>query len=238
MKTPRYSLLIVLLALLLPVLHLAAAPSREVRTVAPFTRLALSNSARVVLRQGSPQRVEVEASAADLAMLETTVDDGKLRIGTKREIGKLWNSRSFEGKVTVYVTMPTVSEVSVSGSGQLQADESIRASALALSVSGSGRLSLPRLTADKLTSSVSGSGEIMVAGTCPTHEARISGSGNVRASDLRTETSSIRISGSGDGRLYASRSLDASIAGSGDVYVSGGAKVSSSIAGSGRVHRQ
>ena len=238
MKTLRYFSLIMLLALLQPALLLAA-PNREVRTVAAFTKLGLSNSARVILRQGSPQRVEVDASAADLARLETTVENGKLHIGTKREEGKMWsNSGRFEGSVTVYVTMPTLSELSVSGSGQLTAENDIKADALALSISGSGRMTIPKLKADKLNTSVSGSGEITLAGSCPQHEARISGSGNVRASNLRTETSAIRISGSGDGRLYASRSLEASIAGSGSVYVRGGASVSSKIAGSGRVHQE
>ncbi len=238
MKTLRYFSLILLLALLAPALRLAAAPGREVRNVAAFTKLGLANSARVVLRQGSPQRVEVEASAADLARLETTVESGKLRIGIKNQEGKMWSNERFEGTVTVYVTMPTIEALSVSGSGQLEAAEAVKASALDLAVSGSGKIMLPQLTADKLNTAVSGSGEIMVAGVCPQHEARISGSGDVRATDLRTEASVIRISGSGNGRLYASRTLEASIAGSGNVYVRGGANVSSKIAGSGRVRKE
>lgn len=239
MKNLRCFSLLLLLALLVPVFRLAAAPGREVRAVAPFTKLGLTNSARVIMRQGSPQRVEVEASATDLARLETTVDNGKLRIGTRREEGKAWNySDRFEGAVTVYVTMPAIEALSVSGSGQMQAENAVKADALDLSVSGSGKLTVAKLTADRLNSTVSGSGEIMVAGICPQHEARISGSGNLRASDLHTETSAIRISGSGDGRLYARRSLEASIAGSGNVYVRGGANVRSTIAGSGRVRQE
>ena len=238
MKTLRFFSLTLLLALLAPVLRLAAAPGREVRNMAEFSKLGLANSVRVVLRQGSPQKVEVEASTADLTRLETTVEGSRLRITTKREEGKMWSNERFEGPVTVYVTMPTISELSVSGSGEIKAEDAIKTSTLSLSISGSGKIMVPKLTAEKLTSGVSGSGAITVAGTCPEHEARISGSGDVRASDLRTETSNIRISGSGDGRLYASRSLEASIAGSGDVYLRGGASVNSKIAGSGRVHKE
>nr|WP_317614836.1 head GIN domain-containing protein [Hymenobacter psychrotolerans] len=174
-----------------------------------------------------------------MARLETTVDNGRLRIGTKREERKAFTySTRFDGTVTVYITVPAIEELSVSGSGQLKTEGDLKAEALSLGVSGSGQLTVPKLTADKLQSTVSGSGEITVAGTCPQHEARISGSGNVRASDLRTEASAIRISGSGDGRLYARRSLEASIAGSGDVYVRGGANVKSKIAGRGRVHQE
>ncbi|WBA41405.1 head GIN domain-containing protein [Hymenobacter canadensis] len=237
MKTFRYFSLTMLLALVLPALLLAA-PGREVRAVAAFTQLGLSNSAKVVLRQGSPQRVEVEAATADLARIETVVEGGRLRISTKQQTGKMWSSDNLEGPVTVYVTMPDIAELGVSGSGQIKAEEAVKVSRLSLAVSGSGRILLPQLTASELKSAVSGSGEILVAGLCPQHEARISGSGNVRASELRTEASAIRISGSGTGRLYASRTLEASIAGSGDVYVRGGATVSSKIAGSGRVRKE
>jgi len=101
MKTLRFFFLTLLLALLVPVLHLAAAPAREARTVGDFTKLSLANSARVVLRQGSPQKVEVEAAAADLARIETTVEGGRLRITTKRNEGKLWSNERFAGPVTV-----------------------------------------------------------------------------------------------------------------------------------------
>lgn len=237
MKTLRYFSLTMLLALLLPALLLAA-PSREVRPVAAFTRLGLSISANVVLRQGSPQRVEVEAATADLARIETVVEGGRLRISTKQQTGKMWSNNNLEGPVTVYVTMPDIAELNVSSSGQIKAEEAVKASQLSLAVSGSGRILLPKLTASELKSAVSGSGEIMVAGVCPQHEARISGSGNVRAAELRTEASAIRISGSGTGRVYASRMLDASISGSGDVYMRGGGTVSSKVSGSGRVHKE
>lgn len=46
-KNLRYLFLLLLLA---PVLRLAAAPVREVREVAAFTKIGLSNSARVIVR--------------------------------------------------------------------------------------------------------------------------------------------------------------------------------------------
>jgi hypothetical protein len=237
MKRLRYASLTLLLALLLPALLLAAS-NREIRSVAAFTRLGVANSAKIVLRQGSPQRVEVEATAADLARIETVVEGGRLRIGTKQQNGRMWSGDNLEGPVTVYVTMPDVAELSVSGSGQIKAEEAVKAARLSLAVSGSGRILLPRLTASELKSSVSGSGEIQVAGTCPRHEARLSGSGNMLASELRTEASTIGISGSGNGRLYASRTLEASISGSGNVYMRGGGAVSSKVSGSGRVRKE
>jgi hypothetical protein len=204
---------------------------REVREVATFTAISLANSATVVVTQGSPQKVEVEGAPEDLARLETTVNDGKLRIGLKQELK--WTNL---GKVTVYITVPEIKALTVSGSGALKA-ASVQASSLSLSVSGSGRLEVPQLQATELRSSISGSGIIVVAGTCPQHSASISGSGSIKAPDLRSESCQVSISGSGSCRLNATRTLDASLHGSGDVYVTGNPTINSKTAGSGRVRR-
>ncbi|QDA59855.1 head GIN domain-containing protein [Hymenobacter jejuensis] len=224
-----------LFLLLLPALLLlpgwALASTREVRQVASFTEIGFATSGNVVLRQGSPQKVEVEGEPADLAQLETVVNGNKLRIRTRDN----WHGNL--GKITVYITVPTINALSVSGSGMMKAATSIKASTLNLSVSGSGRLELPTLQASRLSSSLSGSGSITLAGACPTHEISISGSGDVNATDLKSDVATVSISGSGDCKISASKTLKASIIGSGDVYVNGNPQISTSIIGSGKVHR-
>ena len=116
---------------------------RQQREVAPFTAVAATGSMRVILRQGSPQRVEVAASAADQARVETEVRDGSLRIGRRREGQKRWETERFDGPVTVYVTAPTLTAVSISGSGDLRVEGAVQAEDLLVSVSGSGSLTCP-----------------------------------------------------------------------------------------------
>ncbi|MBT9393083.1 DUF2807 domain-containing protein [Hymenobacter sp. NST-14] len=234
MKTLR-----LLPGLLLAVLLFSAfrpADTRETRRVEAFTALSLGGSMRVIVRQGSPQLVEVEGDAEDLARLETTVSGGKLRIGTKPQSGMRWTN--FKGNVTVYVTMPTITGLAVSGSGSLKAPDAIRAQNLDLAVSGSGSLSLASVTADKVHSAISGSGSLSIlGGAAPSQEVAVSGSGNLRAEKLQSKACNVRISGSGSCRVQATQTLDARIAGSGGVYVSGNPRISSSTAGSGRVHQ-
>ncbi|MBX0292658.1 DUF2807 domain-containing protein [Hymenobacter sp. HSC-4F20] len=225
--------------LLLAVLLLSAfrvAATRETRPVGAFTSVGLGGSMRVVLRQGSPQKVEAEGDAEDLNHLETVVQNGRLRIGTKKE--GYFSSYNYKGNVTVYVTMPTIKALAVSGSGTLKAADGIRADNLDLAVSGSGGIQLASVTADKISSSLSGSGTIEAAGVAPDHNISVSGSGDVKATNLQSKTCSVSISGSGDCRVRASQSLQASIVGSGDVYVVGNPQVKSSVVGSGRVHRE
>jgi hypothetical protein len=94
------------------------------------------------------------------------------------------------------------------------------------------------LRASRLETAVSGSGDVTVGGTCSSNDIRISGSGKVKARDLKTETSRARISGSGNAYVYASRTADGAISGSGSLYVAGGAQLSSRTSGSGRVVKE
>ncbi|UOQ54395.1 head GIN domain-containing protein [Hymenobacter cellulosivorans] len=232
MKTFRRLLsgLLVAVAVLFHVVP-ARAAGREVREVAAFTEISLANSATVIVTQGSPQKVEVEGSPEDLSRLETTVSNSKLRIGTTPGL----KNPTF-GKITVYITVPTINSLTVNGSGTLRAG-SIQASKLQLAVSGSGRLEVSTLQATELHSSVSGSGTISAAGTSPTHFVDINGSGSVKANDLRSESGKVSISGSGNCHLNVTGSLDASLRGSGNVVVTGNPTINSKTLGSGRVRR-
>ncbi|QJX47017.1 DUF2807 domain-containing protein [Hymenobacter taeanensis] len=238
MKTLRILVPALLLVLfVLPGFRSRLADTRETRQVGAFTSLVLAGSPTVILRQGSPQKVEVEGDAEDLSHLETAVtNDGRLRIGSKRTSGN--SSYRNRGSIKVYVTMPTIKGLIVSGSGNIRATEAVKADNLNLTVSGSGGIELVSLTADKINTAVSGSGNIDIAGVAPTQDISVSGSGNVKASKLRSEVCHVAISGSGNCRLMATKGLDASIVGSGDVYVMGSPKISSSVIGSGRIHRE
>ncbi|RSK49498.1 head GIN domain-containing protein [Hymenobacter rigui] len=235
MKTLRFLLPALVMALVV-LSAFRVAGTRETRSVGTFTSVGLGGSMKVVLRQGSPQKVEVEGEAEDLAHLETVVSNGKLRINTKKQSGMSWYN--FKAPVTVYVTVPTINALSVSGSGSIKAADGIKADKLDLGVSGSGTIQLTSVTATKISSSLSGSGTIQAAGVAPEQEISVSGSGGVQASKLQSKTCSISISGSGDCRVQATQLLEASIVGSGDVYVTGNPQVKSSVVGSGRVHRE
>ncbi|MCR5887865.1 DUF2807 domain-containing protein [Hymenobacter sp. J193] len=216
---------------------MATAVQRDVRAVDAFQELSLGLPAEVIVRQGSEQRVEIDAAAEDLKQVETTVKDGRLRIRRPEKSGFRWtDDYKFKQPVKIYVTMTTVKLLSVSGSGSIRTETPVKATQLKLSMSGSGRLQVNAVT-DALTTSISGSGRILVSGSADTNDVSISGSGRIEAQDLRTNSTSASISGSGNCRVYASKTLDARISGSGSIVYQGGAQVSSHIAGSGSVRR-
>ena len=209
---------------------------RETRTVGAFTGISLGGSAHVIVKQGSPQSVVVEASPEALAEFETVVDGQQLRLGYRHD--KNNHKYKDRGPVTVYVTAPSLAALKVGGSGKLEVDGPLKADAMQLAVAGSGYLQVPQLTADALETVLSGSGDVQVGGSSPRHDIRVSGSGNVKAHDLKAENCQVRISGSGNAHIYASRAAEAAISGSGSVYVAGGGQLSSKVSGSGRITKE
>jgi hypothetical protein len=65
-------------------------------------------------------------------------------------------------KFNVYITMPELKGLGVSGSGKAEVKDAIKTSDLDLSVSGSGKIYISDITVSKLGCSISGSGDIIL----------------------------------------------------------------------------
>ena len=84
---------------------------------------------------------------------------------------------------------------------------------------------------------VRGSGNMNLIGDTKSFRGEIVGSGDIRAFELKSEETTVKIVGSGDAEVYSSVKLNVNVAGSGDVRYKGGAQVDSHIAGSGGVKK-
>jgi hypothetical protein len=218
------------------------ASTTETRSLPDFQAISLSGSMDLVVRQGA-QQVQVTAGDKQLPLLETVVENGAngvtLVVRWKREKGEMgwrwgWNSNN---KVLVTVSVPTLSSVAASGSGDMLID-SFNTPALKISLSGSGDAKLKALTTADLGVRVAGSGDVSGNGSAAKISINIAGSGDVRLAEMRADDVKVSIAGSGDAAVNAQKSLNVSIAGSGDVSYSGEASVKSSVAGSGSVSKR
>lgn len=192
------------------------AQKKETRNVSTFTRISYRVPGKLYLRQGSPQKVELEGDAEVLSEIETDVDGGKLVIGVK---GKWWNwNWGGEKRITVYITVENIDGLSVSGSGDLIAETRINSDNLDLNVSGSGSLKADITARGDLDADVSGSGRMDVKAKCRNLSSSISGSGKV---EIETEVAAMtKIGISGSGRFIArgsTREIRTSISGSGKI---------------------
>ena len=162
----------------------------------------------VLLKQGDSIRVSAKDYSNIIPYLETKIASNALVI--KHE-DRAWISNS-AGEVTV--TLPTLTNVELTGSGDFGTIGNFNFTDLSLLISGSGNFSF--------------------VGVCKNLNAKISGSSDIRAFDLPTEAINARISSSGDMQFNVSRTLDATISGSGDIIHKGApTTVTKSISGSG-----
>jgi len=227
--------LITLIAILIVAgTQLLIAQISQKREVSAFTEISLRIGANVHLKQGSTQSVEVKGNESTLEKLIIEVSDRKLVI---RYPNEAWFRKWNPGSVDIYVTIPQIDGLAVSGSGNIVSDGIIESRILDLMISGSGDIKLADLKCEKVASTISGSGNIHLSGKKNAEElkATISGSGNVRASDFPADNVNVKVAGSGNCWVNSVKNLVVRLAGSGNVFYRGNPSIDSSIAGSGKV---
>lgn len=213
-------------------IHLTLWAQSEKRNVESFNAISMGVPGDLYITQGDRVSLEVKGDRDDLEDLITEVRNHTLLIKYERSG---WNFG--RDRVTIYVTTPEISEISLGGSGKVISENSLRSDQLELSVSGSGKMVL-QVNADEIEASISGSGNMTISGEADVVQLTISGSGNMDAEELMVDRYEIRISGSGRSRINVGDQLDAKISGSGSVLYSGDPdKVISNVSGSGRVKK-
>lgn len=193
------------------------AQTRETRNVGTFTKLSFRVPGKLFLRQGSPQKVEIEGSKDVLAEVDTELSGDKLTIGHDGGRWMDWHWGN-DDKVNVYITVKDLNSIAVAGSGDLIAETKFTAADLELNVSGSGSLKIEADASGLMSVSVSGSGDIDLTGKSPDYASNVSGSGKIVSA------------------LTIGNRAEFTVSGSGKIIASGSAKrVRTSVSGSGRV---
>jgi hypothetical protein len=198
---------------------------KETRDVKDFAKVSFGVAGNLYINFGPEFKVILEGEKRDLEDIITEVSGNDN-----------WKF-NFNEKVTVYITMPELKGLGVSGSGKAEIRDAIKAEDLDLSVSGSGKIFTGDVVVSKLGCSISGSGNIVLGGNGNAARAdiSISGSGNYEGGSYKIGTAEIHISGSGNCSCNVIESLRASVSGSGNVTYEGNPKVDAHVSGSGKV---
>jgi hypothetical protein len=210
--------------------------SQENRTVADFTGIASGGNFNVYVSLGNTESLRLEGNQELFKDIETEVVKGVLKIQytTKK---RYWDWKSSDKKrVNIYITAKTLTNVSVSGSGDLKVEGTIKVPDFKASVSGSGNMVVDAESVN-LQATVSGSGNLSLSGTAQNTELVVSGSGNLSASNFKAKTASVTVSGSGNVNVAVEKSLKAVLSGSGNIKYSGDPEVIQTQSGSGRISK-
>ncbi|HCL06448.1 MAG TPA: hypothetical protein DHW64_11030 [Chitinophagaceae bacterium] len=195
-------------------------------------RIRLAGFMDVELSQGSGTEVKVEADENLQQYIMTEMEDDVLVVKMRSNI-RFINSE----RLKIYITTDRLEQLTLSGSGNITGTNKFTGSEhLKLRVSGVGDLKLDFNTPE-LEAEISGSGSLVLSGETKDAKIQINGVGDCNAETMKAENATVKISGSGDVKIFADNKLDVTIRGIGSVYYKGAASVSQKISGSGEVKR-
>ena len=190
---------------------------KEGRNLDKFTKIENYTSGNVYVRQGSPQKVEVEGKKELVAAIETDVSSGKLKIRMKNNSGS-WNWFHDNNPLNIYITVENIDAIDLTGSGNLIAQTRLTGNNLAVSIKGSGDLEAEVELSGQLDIDVQGSGDVELKGKSQNLKSQIEGSGDVDLAVVVANQAEFGISGSGEIKVKGKAQIvQASISGSGDL---------------------
>lgn len=189
-------------------LHGSGVAATQARELTPFTRIELAGANSLNVRVGGGQAVAVHADDNLLDRVTTAVRDGTLVIANRGTFTTTVPMR-------VDVTVPTLDDFVLSGSGTVEADG---------------------VQAQQLTIRVSGTGTVTVSGTVDSLDATLAGTGDVRLGDLVARNVRATVSGTGRLEVHATETLDAAVTGVGSVVYHGNpGKLTRDVTGTGSI---
>jgi hypothetical protein len=187
----------------------------EERSVNSFTKVSTQGSTAIHIVQGANFEVKAKGYANLLPYLKTTVENGVLLV-------RYENTRRVRNDNSeVFITMPALTGLSSSGSGDMHAaGEFSGNTSFDVNISGSAHITVEKGAAENFV-------------------LRSAGSGNFDSYGFTSQNADITISGSGEAKITVGKKLEVKINGSGRVYYKGDpAIVNNDISGSGKVIRQ
>ena len=214
-----------------------------------FDMVELAGEFDVEVTYGDEHKIEIVGQQNIIDRLKLDNNNGHLKLKLKRG-----TYRDFELKI--YITVPDIKEVGISGSGDIiinrfenLADlelylsgtgnifstDTVFVESMVFEISGSGNIDFTTIC-QKISSDIYGSGNARILGTTNIQKILISGSGSFECLDFISNNTDINISGTGDCKVYVNDYLDILLSGSGSVYYKGNPEIDINITGSGGVH--
>lgn len=200
--------------------------------VSQFSGVDLAGAMKVIITQGPVQEVKAVGQSNIIDRLETDVHSGIWEVQLK--------DGSYEYEVlTIYITVPSINLVSLSGSGNINIDDFDHQTDLAIDIKGSGNLALNEFNGVKnISVDVKGAGDVFanaaIAGV-QNLNINITGTSNFVGFPIETRNCYINIVGSGNCDVKVKDRLDVVISGSGNVHYLGHPTIYTKINAAGHV---
>ncbi len=183
----------------------------ESRQVSGFNAITFAAAGDLTIRQTGTESLSITAEDNILPLITTTVSGRTLRIE-----GPSGTAIVPTKGVTYTLTVKNLNAITLSGAGNITGTD-IQTSALQVTLSGAGRLSL--------------------AGSTPRQDVTLSGVGAYEATDLASNVANVTVSGAGSARVKVRDTLTATVSGVGSIIYYGNPVVTQHVTGPGSIRK-
>lgn len=209
-----------LIAILAAAAPLAAASAEERRVmVTSFDRVRVEGPFAVEIRTGASPAATAKGSRRALDSVDIRLEDRALVVRTSPDGWGGWPDDRTEAP-TVLITTPRLTALSVSGSGSASVD-AMRGADVSVGLTGSGRVDVKRIEADRLEAVLAGSGALMLGGSARTARMTNTGVGTIDAQALSVRDLTLQSESAGDSSARATQTANVTAIGTGGVTVAG-----------------
>ncbi|MBV9454454.1 MAG: DUF2807 domain-containing protein [Rubrobacter sp.] len=183
----------------------------ESRNVSGFKEVELNGAGTLSIQQTGDESLSIEAEEDVIPKINTEVVNNRLIIGPKPN-------------TTINTTKPINYNLTVNNLDTLK-------------VEGAGNVEAQDISTDQLAITISGAGDVKMAGRANSQNVEILGSGDYQAGELQSKNTKIHVAGSGSALVKVSEELDAEVSGSGSVEYIGSPTVNKDVSGAGEVKK-
>lgn len=190
----------------------------EKRVTADYDEIKISGFFDVELVLGKEGNITIQGEENLIQYIKIETENGILKVFTEKN-----KSITTNKKILITIPFENINAVSLSGSGDVNTKNTIKANQFKTKLGGSGDVTLT-VDASEIEADLTGSGNLVLNGNTDNLVSKLVGSGDINASELKAKNADITVTGSGDATVYCSSNLKARISGSGDINYKGNPK--------------
>ncbi len=194
-----------------------------------FNTIELGGAFEVMLKEGAETKLTIETDENLHQYINIETKNNELHVYSDRD------KALRPSKLKVHITYTDLKKLSIGGACSLNSETTIYSDTFEFNISGAGSGKLD-IETEKLTTDVSGAASITLTGIAASHNVSLSGASNLKAENLHTKNTVIRLSGAGAAKVFASEVIDANLSGVGSIKYGGNPEIKkTNVSGIGRI---
>jgi hypothetical protein len=186
---------------------------KEERALSGFKKISVRNAINLVVKQGSAEKVTVEASEDVIHHLYTEVAAGELSIGIK---GSVHNT----GEMNVYVTVKELNRIESSSAAVVQVEGKIETGEMKIASSSASSVKM-EVSCEKLEISTSSASKVQVTGTAKSLITDSSSASSINSTELKAEKGELEASSGASVKVQVTKEVDARASSGAGITITG-----------------